>query len=389
MRQKTGVSTGFLVFCATMVLTVGRPAAQEPQGPGNGAKPVLSLTIRCDETEWKVGDEVAVTFVIKNEGKSLYEYSDRNYDRSGRMGEYKLSATDANGKAMPDPRAKRRVSRGGGLAGIGELVPGKSFAKTIALNRWALLTQAGTYRVVGTYHCEGKWPAITSQPIEITLGPRTEQEMGAHVERLCARLATVRDPLRAALVRKLMYTCDRRAIPALLDAMQRADAASYWAGEAFNHYLPKTPEVDRALLAAAATRGLARGMFQVLKQRGVTREQITPVIDVSLSPDHPAAWGEGVLAAQQYADDRFTPRLIAIATDLKSPARRAAIFALAVNRTDESVATLKELLQEPDPPKPIRQTIRQTTEFAIRTAYLYRGNAEGRRLRKDDFDAKY
>ena len=172
--------------------------------------------------------------------------------------------------------------------------------------------------------------------------------------------------------------------------MYKGDAASACATEAFCYYLADDDKIGLALLEAATKRGLITDMFYILKQRGVTREQIKPLIEVPLSPDHPAAWHEGALAAQQYADDRFTLRLVAIATDPESTARPPAIYALAFNRTDESVATLKKLLREPDPPNPKGQTIRQTTEAAIRSAYRYRGNnTEGKRLREDDFDVKY
>ncbi len=390
MPRAISAFTGLLALCITVLLTVAHTAAKDTRKTGNEAKPVLALTIRCDEATLKVGDEIAITFVIENEGYNHYKYMDRNYDRSGRMPEYKLSALDERGKAVADPRAKRLGGIGGGLAGEGSLAPGKSFTKTIALNRWALLTIPGAYRVTGTYYPNGGRRAIVSPPIKIKLQPRTDDEIAAYVEELSTQLANTRDDqARAALVRKLMYTCDRQIVPALIEAIYKSDAASYWAGEAFCYYLPHDREIDHALLNAAAKRGLAIGMFWTFKQRGFTREQIKPLIEVSLSPNHPPAWPEGALVAQQYADDRFTPRLIAIATDPKSTARPQAIHALALNRTDESVATLKILLRDPDIPNPKGRTIRQTTEDAIRTAYLYRGNTEGRRLRKDDFDAKY
>jgi len=369
---------------------VTHAAVEDTPKTKNEAKPVLTLTIRCGESALKLGDEIPITFVIKNVGNSHYKYWDRNMDRSGRMSEYKLSAVDQRGKVVADPRAKRLFGGiGGGPTGEDSLAPGKSFAKTIALNRWALLTMPGEYQVTGTYR-EGGGRAIVSPPIRIKLQPRSDDEMAAYVKELSTQLADTDDEqVRAALVRKLMYTCDHRIVPPLIEAMYKSDAASYWAGEAFCYYLPDDSEINHALLNTAAKRGLAIGMLWTVQQRGVTREQIKPLIEVSLSPDYPAAWREGALAAQQYAEDRFTPRLIVIATDPTSTARTQAIYALALNRTDESVATLKRLLREPDPLKPKGRTIRQTTEAAIRGAYLYHGKTGGKRLRKDDFDVKY
>ena len=389
LHQKTPF-TVLLAVCSVAVCLPALPAENNTGKTHNEAEPELTLTIRCEKPDLKVGDEIPIVFVIKNEGITDYKYMDRSYDRSGRMHEYELSAVDEQGNGIPDPRAKPELRIGGGLAGEGRLAPGESYAKTIALNRWALLTEPGVYGITGTYRLGGNRPGIASRPIRIELQPRTDDEMAAYVKDLSTQLAvTSVGGDRAAVVRKLMYTCDRRIVPALVEAMYKSDAASYWAVEAFKYYLPDDQEIYAAFLGASLNRGLAVGMLRILKHRGLPSEQIKPLIEVSLSPEHPDAWRHGALAAQQYADDRFTTRLIAIATDPKTDARSQAIYALAFNRTDASVAALKGFLREPDPPHPIGRTIRQTTEHAIRTAYLGRGNTEGRRLRKDDFDPKY
>ena len=388
-HQRT-VLVMLFALCSIAVCFPVQPLADNTDTMFNQPKPSLALTIHFDGSELYVGDKIPIVFVIKNEGTTQYKYGDRNYDRSGRMPEYELSASDKQKNAVSDPRAKRQGGPGGGLTGEGRLAPGESYEKTVALNRWALLTNPGVYKVTGVYHLEGNWPGITSQSIWIKLLPRSDDEMLGYITDLSVQLADAYDgQARAALVRKLMYTCDRRIVPSLIEAMYKRDAASYWAGEAFHYYLPDDREIGNALLIAAEKRGLAGGMFWTLKECAFNGEKIKPLIEVSLSPKHPHAWPEGALAAQQYPADSFTPRLIAIATDPKSTARQQAIYALALNRTDESVATLKKLLREPAPPKPKGQTIRQTTENAIRAAYLYRGNSKGRRLRKDDFDARY
>jgi HEAT repeat protein len=85
----------------------------------------------------------------------------------------------------------------------------------------------------------------------------------------------------------------------------------------------------------------------------------------------------------QFGGDEYTAQLIAIATNPGSNDRFSAIFALALNRTDEGVKTLKALLNDPD------QKIRSWAENAIRLAYTSHGNSRGRLLKPDDFDAKY
>jgi hypothetical protein len=64
-------------------------------------------------------------------------------------------------------------------------------------------------------------------------------------------------------------------------------------------------------------------------------------------------------------------------------ARDRAIFALAINRTDQSVQVLKSLLADPD------EKVRRTVQSAIQGAYVFRGKSTGRPLKPEDFDEKF
>ena len=59
-----------------------------------------------------------------------------------------------------------------------------------------------------------------------------------------------------------------------------------------------------------------------------------------------------------------------------------AIEALAMNRTDEGVKTVRMILNDPDP------AISREAEDAILSAHQRRGASRGKRLRADDFSAK-
>jgi hypothetical protein len=391
MRRKITILTVPFVLCFAHLCYSTESAKNVSEKKALELKPILSLTIRCDKYKLKIGDEIPITFVIKNEGTIEYSYDNRSYDRSGRMPEYELSAVDEQRKKVPDPKAKWTGGLMGGLGG-GEvrIRSNNSFTKTIALNKWALITKPGTYLITGTYHPEGNLSEIISLPIRIKILPRSDTEMAIYINKLVLKLPIAVDKQDlAACVRKLMYTCDRWIAPIMIEVMYNRDAASFWAGEAFNYYLPHDQKTNDALYDAAKKRGLARCMLQALKYRGFTSEKIKLLIDVSLSPERPYAWVEGALAAQQYPDDRFASRLSAIALNPNSKARVQAIYALANNRTYESVATLKKLLKESNPNDPGERTIRQNTEHAIRRAYQQGDNTKGRPFRKDDFDIKY
>jgi hypothetical protein len=323
-----------------------------------------------------------VEFIITNQGTNEYSYEDRNYDRSGRMEEYRLMAKTETGQSVPDPRAHYVGGIGGGLARRGKLKPGHSFTQTIALNRWALIQAPGRYQVTGIYVTEAGQQQITSAPLTLTVKPRSEQAMLAYVRQLNEQRKTTAERGQDAIVKKLMYTCHPSIIPILLESYY-GPQGGFWETEAFLYYLPRNEQTKQTIVSAARKRGLASGMSYVLAQYGCTAKDMAPLIARSLAPENPHAWAIGALAAQQYADDALTPRLIAIATDPKSEARPQAICALALNRTDESVATLKMLLQDAD------ESVRRTTTNAIRSAYLYRGNSLGRPLANADFEEEF
>lgn len=358
----------------------------------------LSLTLRCTNATVKAGDEIPIEFQITNRGTNDYRYADRTYDRSGRMDEYSLIAKNAAGETVPDPRASNKLGWfGGGLFQYAVLKPGQSFTKIIPLNRWALIKEPGRYEVVGTYRMETSSTnaaAISSNPVTVTVLPRTEQEMNAYIKDLTNQLeakltakASGKDPERFDqslndLLLKLMFTCSPKTVPALLDAMYQP-GQGFWESEALMFYVPHSDEVKQTVINTATKRGLANGMQMVLSQFGCTATDFAPFIQRSLAPDNPQSWTAGALAAQQYASDAFTPRLIALATEPQNPARPQAIYALAANRTGDGIKTLRRLLNDPD------QKIRETTEQAIRTAYNWRGIWQGRRLKPEDFDEKY
>jgi len=327
------------------------------------------------------GDEIPVEFTITNRGSREYEYSDRQYDRGGRMEEYALWATDASGHRVPDPRDEMARIEMGGLAGLGRLAPGASFRRTVALNRWALIPGPGRLTVMGRYRTE-QGESVEAGPVTVRVRPRSPADLDVLVDHLAAELRRAPDAeTHARLVQKLMFTHSRRILPTVIDSMY-GPHGGFWEGEALVYYLAHVPEHDRkaAVLGVAARRGLANNMQFVLARVGVTAAEIQPAIERSLEPANRPAWAPGALAAQVYGHDRFTARLIALAKDPTSGAQHQAIYALACHRTDESVRALTDLLAGPDAQS------RRVAEEAIRAAYLYRGVASGEPLRPDDFD---
>ena len=176
---------------------------------------MLSLSIRCTNDVVKAGDEIPIQFIISNRGTVDYKYNDRNYDRGGRMWEYKLVAKTASGGVVPDARQHFQPGMLGGLGQFGVLHPGESVSKVIALNLWALMNEPGRCEVMGVYSDDPGHS--TSDPITITVLPRTEAEMHDYIQELTNNAGP--SGMSEDLVKKLMYTCSPEIVPILLKVM--------------------------------------------------------------------------------------------------------------------------------------------------------------------------
>lgn len=374
-----------IIFCLLLAV-LARGAESSQTSETNSVPPVFSLTLRCTNSILKVGDEIPIEFIITNRGTNDYKYADRTYDRSGRMSEYELVAKTESGEEVRDPRAGARWQwMIGGLFGYRVLKPGQSFSKVIPLNRWALVNEPGRYTVTGHYTAGERFstnPAvINSEPITVAILPRTESEMDAYIGELSNKIAAI-PSVRLVTSRRMPE--DVRVTEAVPDpAMCEPASDGFWEAEALLYYVPRSEAIKQALIKTASEHGLQNNMEYLLRQYGVSAEEMKPLIQRSLAPDNPQAWASGAVAAQQFSDDAFSSRLAAIASGTNSGARDQAIYALAANRTDQSVEALKSLLNESDP------HIHMTVTNAIQTAYFYRGIWTGTPLKPEDFPSLY
>ncbi len=400
-----------LFWISVLVLAVLVPSLDiQANKPG---EPNLTLTIHCPKDEIKQGDEIPIVFTITNKGKSSYRYYDTDNFGHGirsRLAEYRLVAKRENGTVVPDPQEKLRGTYGYGGFPKQQIEHGESFTKTVALNQWALVKEPGRYRVTAIYYAahlkappedrqaedasiacrppqespystgigvNGRFidgvprTAIRSAPIEITVKLRTDKEMGDYIRELSNKLKAIKTPStwrtkwekREELIRKLMYTCDRRIVPMLIDSMYQQRGGPWAEVEAFEYYLPRDREIKNMILETVKNRGLVKPMLFVLRNFRCTPDEFKQIIPLSLASENLHIQSTAAEAARLYPDDEYTPRLITIATDPSNRARYQAIYALAYNRTDEGVKTLKALLESPD------AGIRNTVSWAVRNAY--------------------
>ncbi len=346
----------------------------------------LALSIHCPKKDLKRGDEIPIVFTITNKGEATYCYEMREGDRSGRMWEYSLVAKREDGTTVADPRENYEEGLGGGLSGQGQIKRGESFNKTIALNRWALIKNPGRYTVTATYCYYVRDPdakqvedivrmkevQVNSEPIEIIVKPRSYRQMGKYIKSLVSELKSTEDRYeKDRVIKKLMFTCDRRIVPTLIDSMYEK-GRGFWESEAFVCYLPRDRKIKEHVLHMAQKRGLAAGMQGVLEAFDCSESEFKEIITVSLASDDVDILGWATIAAQEHPDDDHMAALIAVATNANQAelnegsyqlARERAIYAIAHNRTNEGVEALRALLGDPD------KGIRRTASDAIRYAY--------------------
>jgi beta-lactamase regulating signal transducer with metallopeptidase domain len=190
----------------------------------------LRLTIRCEGELLKVGDEIPIEVAIANCSPEDLEYCDHPDGSGVHAGQFGLAAFDQHGRAVPDSSAATPEGSEEQATTRAVLRPGQSWARTVALNRWALITQAGKYRVVGTFTCPAKSHddptirEIRSAPITITVHPRSQHERAEHIQRLRRSLSAAQDQTASnELAWKLVYACDPWLVASLSDDIRMSD----------------------------------------------------------------------------------------------------------------------------------------------------------------------
>ena len=227
------MKVAFWLWRAVSAAVLTEAAAQAPR---------LALELQSEHATLRAGDEIPITFVLTNVGTTNYAFTDRSYDRSGRLWDYRLRAEDDRGLPVPDPRtlfSRGQAYIGGGLGTPSELQPGLRVTKTIALNLWAVVTEPGVYMVRGSYTTDNG-QSVESPALTLRVLPRTYEEMGRHIEELATQLQDASDcEARVQLIQRLMYTADRRAAKPLLELSAQDSNSAFWIREAFTYYLPR------------------------------------------------------------------------------------------------------------------------------------------------------
>lgn len=208
---------------------------QNPDSPGlarGAASPGgnLRFTIHCGGGLFKVGDEVPIELAITNGSPEDLEYWDYPDGSGVHDGPLAFAAFDQDGRAVPGSGAATSDARQEQATPRAVLRAGQSWARTVALNRWAFITQAGTYRVVGTLQCRTTsrghptMREVRSPPITITVHPRSPHERAEHIQTLRRSLSAAQGQTASnELAWKLVYACDPWLVPSVSEDIRMSD----------------------------------------------------------------------------------------------------------------------------------------------------------------------
>jgi HEAT repeat protein len=203
-------------FCLALyfiALSAGASLAQE-----------LQVTIKADKAQYFITEPVIVTVEIRNIGNEAYTYSNRTYDRSGRLDEYLPIATTQSGEKVEDPLAWRRFSIAGGLSSAAKLLPGQSMFRKLPINEWCLFKTPGRYEVYVQYN-ERQTDSIAIDLIAEPDATRAERR-----RKLIGKLHAASAETRVEAVHELGYLADAEALKPLIDALgDEGDNVSFYA----------------------------------------------------------------------------------------------------------------------------------------------------------------
>lgn len=140
-----------------------------------------------DRTEIVFGDDLGITFYVKNVGNKRFHLATGGDYRGGRPGRFSISAVDGDGNKVEDPHPN--WGHGGGILGSAGIDPGRRYTERLSLHTWCKFEKPGVYTVTckRTLNLSGESKTF-DRPIAtdftITLITPTPEQARAMIEHL-------------------------------------------------------------------------------------------------------------------------------------------------------------------------------------------------------------
>ena len=308
-----------------------------------------------EQAELVLGERLLAAFVVKNTSEKPFTYVLGGDQRgTGRHDHFKITAVDAQGGALKDPKADKdgNVPDFGGISWVKEVKPGGTDRLPLDLAQFRSFKDAGVYTVTCRYELfenhEAKTAAAT---VETTFKIKILPASDANVQRVIARLVgqigrSHKDELNA-LIERLCDFAGVKAVPDLVKMGADGDVEHRTAALGGLKRFT-TPEAEAAVLKAfrdpdAAIRTAAAATLGEMK----TDAAITAILE-RLPEEKPVVVCALLRALGRTQSPRAFERLEKALTDEKVEIRRAAVEGLAQFGGDRALAVLKKCAEDED-----------------------------------------
>jgi HEAT repeats len=136
-----------LIFTIISMMLIISCSASDWAGRATLPVPVgAKVTLKLDRTEYLLGENVLVHFVLQNTGDTPFKSSwGSDYRGATRHLRFKVIATDAAGQIVEDPNPSTMCM--GGRGGFKMLKPGEEFTTSLPLMRYCNIVKPGVYKI--------------------------------------------------------------------------------------------------------------------------------------------------------------------------------------------------------------------------------------------------
>jgi hypothetical protein len=316
-----------LITAAAVAFSAGGQELSTPPIPA-GLQPYLkdhaapNTTIRAGFIPRKAqlvwGEPLQVTFTVENLGASHFKFwFGGDYRGTGRHDRFKITVTDQDGKALPDPI--KNVFDMGGIVQPVDLKPGQVFTNLLDLASFRVIDKPGPYTVSCTFALDERNSRneATNPVVNTTFAL-------AILERTPERVAGVLDEL----VMKARST-QERDLPDLLGLL-----AQFGKEEAVPR-LAQLAATGPAKLRAAALGALAL----------IPSDASLAVVLADLKDSEPAIRTAAAAALGTMKTPRAVDALLDSLSKEKSPVAEAVVLALGASKSDRAFPVITNLLE--------------------------------------------
>ena len=144
------------------------------------------------KTDLVLGEPLLATFTVQNIGATSFEFwFGGDYRGTGRHDRYKITATNENGVALPDPIA-RPMDFGGFVQPV-NLKPGQFFTNIIWITDFRVIDKPGFYTISCSFAFDENWRGnsqtnpVVSTTFKLTILQRTPERVSKVLDELVAK----------------------------------------------------------------------------------------------------------------------------------------------------------------------------------------------------------